>query len=799
MPKKQKNLPVEQEELQETNQEIEDVETPEENDDLEENEEKEMEEPESSEEKEESESEEDLFDKEAFARAIEEENSARDQEREKYESMMRMIRAQNLFESAKDARRNYDREWLSRDLFRRGYQFSSQNAQTGAVSIRSMSHARVPVNLTWAYIRSIKNQVTSFNPKWEVLPEFKGKRSEQNARMSGKLLDYLFVKNNMNKKIKEAVIQGLIYSVGGPFEVVWNPHFDNGPHQPKGEVEVILHDPYDIYIDPNAIELSDANFIVKAVLTSVDEVRNNPNYIKSVRMTLEGGTSKLAESEYKQLLMQAVQSNGGKSDENETVILKEIQMKERDRDGQIKIRFLTWVDELAEPLRDELVDQEDYDMEIFQADMNPLELYGDSWSKHVIALNRVVNHLESSVFDYNYRYAKGRIVIDKNSGIRSINNEHGSIIEKNHGAEVRPLPLQPLPSSVENQILRIKNMMEDISGVHEATLGRTPPGIKSGIGVAELKQSDATNQDDLVQNLEQCLMRLGKKILKKVAEHYDTPRIAKVVGTGRMVDHFAVVGEDYIGEDKENWKVKEEKYPLARIARSNELQVQIGSWLAYSKEAQQKTLMDLAKAGIISQEDILKYLEFPDVQDVIDRTRSQQLIELKRKEAPESPSGVSQEMLALAENEMLAEGNMMPVDPEDDHELHIAVHQHIVGQGGDDRNITTHILEHRRAQKGGGKEIPKNTLPPEGSETPPEQPPGAPMSPPPMMPPAAPPQMPPQLPPMPPQGAPMGMGAMPPSLPPAPPVASFFSGGIQELPPTAGSILGGAVNTIPTF
>lgn len=741
MPRKKKIQPP-VEELQEVETQLEDTQAPEESTpELEEPEAIELSEAPPDQEEQEAKKKEE---EELFKAALEDEETRKEDEeneiKDQMKAMQRAAEARMLLQQSKSAREKYDRDWLSRDLFRRGYQFASQ--QGTSVTLTNSSQARIPVNLTWAYIRSIKNQVTSFNPKWEVMPEFKGKQSEENARLTGKLLDYLFYKMNLNKKIKEAVIQGLIFSIGGPFEVVWNPSYDNGPNQPRGEVEIILHDPFDVYFDPNATSMDDCEYVIKAVKTSVDSIQNNDNY-DEIRKMLNTGSSKQAESEYKQFLVQTIQSGKTSNIENETVILYEMQRKERKEDGDIGIRYLTWVDELPYPLRDELVDQEDLDMEVFQADMNPLEMYGESWSKHVIALNKVVNALESSVFEYNYKYAKGRLVIDKNSGIKAVTNEHGSIIEKNRGAEIRPLPLQPLPPSVENQINRIKASMEDISGVHEASLGRTPAGIKAGIAIAELKQSDTSNQDDLVQNLELCLMRLGKKVLKKVAQHYDSPRIERVVGTGRLVEHFAVVGEKFIGEDKTEWKIKSEKYPLVKISTNNELTVQIGSWLAYSKEAQQKTIMQLAEAGLLNQEDVLKYLEFPNVQEIVDNTRAQKIIEMKRNENQVMPSGISQEELALSETEMMLEGNPMPVDPEqDDHELHIAVHQSNAGNEGN-QQIVDHINEHIRAMKGGGTPMqpqqPAMMPPQQAPQGQPQVPSNAPQGMPPMQPPAGPP------------------------------------------------------------
>jgi hypothetical protein len=702
----------------------------------------------------------------------------------------KVARAKRLLEAAKNSRRKYDRDWLSRDLFRRGYQFTSAGQNTTSVSMTSNVNSRIPINLTWAFARSIKNQVTSFKPKWEVMPEFKGKKAESDARLAGKLLDSIFKKSNMTKLIKDAITQGLFMSIGGPFEAYWDEYFDNGKNQPKGEVRIRLHDPFDIFFDAEGTETEECSVIIKAVRTDLDKIKSNPMYKEKIENVEVTGTLKRAESEYKQFLLQTIQDNQTSGEDNNALILYEMHEKVYNGDD-VQVSILTWIEGQDTPIRDETIDQEYYDMEVFQADMNPLEMYGESWSKHVIALNRVANALESSIFDYHYRFAKGRLVIDKNSGVRAITNEHGSIIEKNRGATVTDLPISPLPNSYETQLARVYTKMEDIGGVHDASLGRAPNSIKSGIGIAELKQSDSSNQDDLVQNLEECLMRLGEKVLKKVAKHYTTPRIKRVVGTGQLVEHFAVVGAEFAPEGKDKWTVGGEKYPLASIQYNNELSVSIGSWLAYTKEGRQKVLMDMAEAGLIDKETVLKYFEFPDIQDIVDKTRVEALIEMKRKEDPAMPAGVSQEQLAHAENEMLLEGSPVPVDAEtDDHELHIAIHTLVLDEENKSM-IQAHINEHRRAQKGGSQSLQTQ---PVTQLTPPPQP-------------AMPAPMAPQMPqaPMPPQQMPMpAMNGIPAPtmvnqpMPTPIPELSYFSAGSPELPPTASSLIGGPPNQLPT-
>jgi len=88
---------------------------------------------------------------------------------------------------------------------------------------------------------------------------------------------------------------------------------------------------------------------------------------------------------------------------------------------------------------------------------------------------------------------------------------------------VQALDMSPLPVAVPQQIERMWRYLEDVSGLHEASLGRIPTGVKTGVGIAELKQADATSQDDLVDNLEDFLEEVARKLLKVIAEELRLP------------------------------------------------------------------------------------------------------------------------------------------------------------------------------------------------------------------------------------------------------------------------------------
>lgn len=609
----------------------------------------------------------------------------------------RLLHAQKCFRISSDSRRRYDWEWLARDLFRRGYQFSRYNAETKTLIMSSSKSTRIPINLTAAAMRSIRNQVTTFRPKWEVSPDTVSDDTTEDLPYIQKYLDNVWRVHRLKKKVKELLTQGLLYSVGGPFQIAWDKDIVNADGS-KGNIVIYLIDPFDFYIDPkctDGLNFSDAEFVIKAVRTPLEDVKTNPNYRKDVQANIHGGEQQLAASPYKQFLLQSLKFiNQTDIDENQSVILKEGYFKERDSNGKVFIRVMHWVDLYQEPLFEEVLNESEFPFVGYQADMNPLEVYGEGWARHVIAANKIINALESSTFDYNYRYAKGRIVIDKNSGVKVITNEHGSIIEKNRGSEVAPLPLQPLPQAVENQLARFRMYFEDISGVHEASMGRVPAGVKSGIGVAELKQSDATNQDDLVDNLEDFLAEVCRIVLKISAKNFKNARLVKPMGQGQNSEGFAVVGEKYM-KGKNTYTIGTKEYKLAKLYEHNDINVSLGSWLAYSKEQRQSELKELFKMQVIDQKTLLEHLEFGDVQGIMERTRRQKMLEAKRA----NPTGNGQpgdEDIALSENEMMLEGRTDVVPKqEDDHEVHIAVHQEALGQNADDI-VNKHIQEHQQ-------------------------------------------------------------------------------------------------------
>lgn len=623
--------------------------------------------------------------------------------------------ATRLFQSASDSRKRFDWEWLTRDLYRRGYQFTRYNATNKTVTLSSRSKVKVAINLVNAQLRVIRNQITSFRPKWETLPRGSSEEATNNARYSGKLLDYYFDKFNLRMLSKKCVTQGLTYSIGGPWQIGYDPDGDNG----NGEVYIWGLDTYDFYVDPHCTkgDLSDAEYVFKAVRKSLVEIKADPEYSVDEKLR---GDPRLASSEYKQFLLQALSSIASSDDneEEEGAILKEMWLKMRVTDenkkeileglrkakqdtkelalGETVMKVVSYLDSVFIPLKVQYLRRNDFPFVLYVADVEPTTLYGEGWMKHVIPMNRVLNALESSVFTYNYRYAKGRLAVQKNSGVRIVTNEHGDIVEYNPGT-IPPtaIPLNPLQQSYPMQIENMRKYIEDIGGAHDVSFGRIPAGVKSGVGIAELKSADFTNQNDLVDSFSDFLVEVGKKVLNEIAQNYDVPKLIKVLGKGGSPDHFAIVGEEAAKgrKNKKEVKIGADVFDIAVIGKDSEIRVTIGSWLAHTKSAREEKLKEYFQIGAIDQQTFLEHMEFADIDDIVEKTRKEEALK-KFRGQPAQPGMPSDEEIAEQENVQMTHENKTPdALPEDNHQVHLIVHQEALGSMGNPL-VEAHMAQH---------------------------------------------------------------------------------------------------------
>lgn len=488
------------------------------------------------------------------------------------------------FEESKNWRgSNVELQWFVNYMYYKGYQNLKYDKTTGTFVKDVRNPLSFYVNHTYMICRAIRNAVMKTQPTWDVDALPYASVDADTSRILGEYLAFEYEKIGLEDKTNKALLYGLLYGLG-IFQYGYDDRADDG----EGNVWIEVLDPFDTYIDPYCSSVEDARYIVKVMSKPYELIEKNPAYDKKIVENLPT-TSELSESDYKNLILN---NENNVNQDSKNVILHETWCVTEDG-----IRVITTCS--GEILRNEITDFDKLPFEFYQPDINIGGVYGEGWVKNIVPLNKASNYLETSRLEYNILINKGRLLVPKGAGIKSVTNQNGEKISYKQGFKPEFLPTPPMGSDVDKQINALGTYMQLIGAANEAFIGQTPTGVKSGIAIETLIASNFNQLYDLVNNLANCLARLGEDILKM---GYQYQLLTKPFRT-ETGEYYGIIGGGQQPEDLERLLA------VATIPRNPEVKVRITSGIAHTKEGKRDILMGLRGAGDVSRRTLLENLD----------------------------------------------------------------------------------------------------------------------------------------------------------------------------------------------
>lgn len=361
-------------------------------------------------------------------------------------------------------------------------------------------------NMIFSIVEAIRPVMADNNPRFEVLP-----RTLQGAEFSSivqKAMDYEFERENVSTKLLSALITCL--QVGTVvFFLPWNT--DKGA---DGNVSLEVVNPFNIYPDPLATSVDDAEYIIYATYMHVNQLKKA---FPSKANLLEGGNINYDE------LVANRESQLNKKTDTQVLVLEtwcrdytHIDVEEEINGEKVKTkkrkypngRVITSAPELGIILSDKENPYKDGKFPfIILKDIDvPFEFWGKGEIENILSPQKYINELTNQIIDNAKTTANMQWILDKNSGIApgTLTNRPGLVVRKNPGTEVRRDNPPPMPSYVREMIESLKTDVENISGVHDVTQGRRPTGIQAGNAILALQEAG------------QARIRLKVKIMEKV-------------------------------------------------------------------------------------------------------------------------------------------------------------------------------------------------------------------------------------------------------------------------------------------
>lgn len=519
--------------------------------------------------------------------------------KKKYDKAYWLSYTKEKFEESKNWRgSNVELQWFVNYMYYKGYQNLKYDKITGTFIKDNRNPLTFYVNHTYMVCRAIRNAVIKTQPTWDVDALPYGELDADTSRILGEYLAFEYDKLSLEDKANKALLYGLLYGLG-IFQYGYDDRADNG----EGNVWIEVLDPFDTYIDPYCTGIEDARYIVKVMSKPYELIKDNPNYDKKVLEDL-ATTNQLSESDYKNLILN---NENNVNTNTKNVILHETWCITKEG-----VRVITTAGE--EILRNELTTFKKLPFEFYQPDINIGTIYGEGWVKNIVPLNKAANYLETSRLEYNILINKGRMLVPKGAGIKSVTNQNGEKISYKMGFKPEFLPTPPMGSDVERQIDALNTYIQVIGAANEAFIGQTPTGVKSGIAIETLIASNFNQLYDLVNNLANTLARLGEDIL---ALGYDYQLLTKPFRTSQG-DYFGIIGG---GQEPEKM---ERLLKVATIPQNPEVKVRITSGIAHTKEGKKDILMTLRAGGDVSRRTLLENFDI-DAEEEMDRLQEEQM------------------------------------------------------------------------------------------------------------------------------------------------------------------------------
>lgn len=290
---------------------------------------------------------------------------------------------------------------------------------------------------------------------------------------------------------------------------------------------------------------------------------------------------------------------------------------------------------------------------------------GQSVSTDLMPLQEMVDAHYTSILSINENYGIPKVLLPIGSDIMADNMASGFTMVTYNPQVGKPevMMMPTAPEGLFEALKQLQQEMETLSGVNSVARGQPEPSLKSGSALALVQSMAIQFNAPLQQSYVGLLEDVGTATLQILKEYAQSPRIVQIAGKRNK----GIIQQAFSGKD------------IDTITR---VQVQAGNPLSKTISGRLAIAQDLLQNKIIT-------------------TPEEYLMVLETGELDPLTEGPTQELLNLkTENELLGEGQQLPVLFTDNHILHINEHSAlgsdpIVRQNPQQfKVISDHIMQH---------------------------------------------------------------------------------------------------------
>jgi len=287
--------------------------------------------------------------------------------------------------------------------------------------------------------------------------------------------------------------------------------------------------------------------------------------------------------------------------------------------------------------------------------IDPRSFWGISDVEQTEGPQQIFNKMISFCLDVMVLMGNPIWVVSNDSGVNTdeLYNMPGAVVEKEPGSEVRREEGVQLQPYILSMIDRVKAWFDDISGSQEVSRGVNPSGVTAAAAIEDLQQSGRTRIRQKARNMDSFLKEMGRQYAQIALKNYTVPKVRRTTGKDGSEKYFKFhtshiedeqgnkrtqINYTEMGRDKNTGKMMEIASKQHVLVGDFDVIATTQSGLPFAKNESEQKLFALYDRQAIDVEELLRGIEYPNVDKVLQRRAEQQQMQAQQQQQQRAPA-----------------------------------------------------------------------------------------------------------------------------------------------------------------
>ncbi len=439
-----------------------------------------------------------------------------------------------------------------------GLQFDAKLKQFRSTNGGGSSKSKAYVNLILPTIQNRLSRLCKNPPRYDVPPNSNSQEDKDAARLSLRALNSKFDDEKVNEKRIELYMwmQQAGYSY---IKTCWDPmrgkkisEVDDmgqptGKFEREGDIAIDVVSPLEVFVDPLAKTLADAEWLIHAKIRKLSYFRNQyPDRGGQVKQEDSWLMSLQNLSKINNMTNRGASSNVAQEMKDAAI---EIAYYEKPSRQFPEGRFAVVANGVILAYKDLQID------EIPFAKFDDVKIGGKFNSESIIT------HLRPLQDQYNRNMRRKAEFLNKGLNLKFMAPKGSGLIAEaiNDSTELyeyNPVPQAKPPEAVQSPQLpqyvytdqeQLESKFNEISGINDVSKGQMPSASIPGIGMQILQEADETRIGIITESNENSWCDVGRHVLKYMDAYYKNPRFLREAGQDNEYTITKFTNEDLKG------------------------------------------------------------------------------------------------------------------------------------------------------------------------------------------------------------------------------------------------------------